>query len=689
MSDKRFVIKHGFISRNDSDVTGSLYVSDLVYSNLVGSSSLNVLTASVSGDTITFTKGDGSSFPITIDTGSTTDITDLNNFTGSYFLDSASFSGSIAELEIWSSSLDLVTPSITGSSLATASVSLNTITFSKGDGSTFPIIVNTGSFTLNTSSFSVASGSQLQDFAESVDAALLKVRGTGVSTTYVSTVSVGGTTFAQPDVSGEINSDQGYFSISHTGATGISVNDLTASSTYVYIDNAGNRQQQTTTPTRQDWIRKMFTMRIGVDTDTNLILGFEYLNNPIGHYANSIRDLYAYLLAQGIPFKKDQVITGRAGDLGFDVSAGSFFEFGGTGNIDDPNTPDIAQEDNASYALMSRTAVVSTETNLVKFWDNADVITALGSTTFVGHRLYRFANGNFAMQYGQANYANINLAKVGVRTEEYVLNPLLKNATFFGWWLIEDTATNTGGTTLTDFIEYTIGVQGGSSNSLSGCLLKGNNLSDLLDAHAAIVNLGLTINGVSPVAGDITIDLDDIADGASRQIYTESDAEDSGKKSDTSFPVSPSNYQQFFRTDIGDMFYYDASRTKWLSFTTRQIDFYEDEASVTVTTHQMNHSSVTSTGNSTKYLFGEWVLTGVCIGNQATSATGNVRLYTGTTGAGTDIHSESYTGGGKTTLNLNVGVSAPSGVILKCEITVATVGIQKPEVSWIFRRVET
>jgi hypothetical protein len=329
----------------------------------------------------------------------------------------------------------------------------------------------------------------LQLFANGVDAALLRARGTGVSTSYVSTVSVGGTTFAQPDVSGEINSDQGYFSISHTGATGISVNDLTASSTYVYIDNAGNRQQQTTTPTRQDWSRKMFTMRIGVNTVTNTIIGFEYLNNPIGHYANSIRDLYEYLLKQGIPFKSDQVITGRAGDLGFDVSAGTIMEFGGTGDINNANIKPFDQADNVSYNLMSRTALVSSETDLVKFWDNAGTITALGSTTLVGHRLYRFSSGNFAMQYGQGNYANMTLAKAGVLTEEYVLNPALKDATFFGWWLIESTATNTGGTTLTDFIEYTIGVQGGSSSSLSGALLKGNNLSDLLDTAAAKTTL--------------------------------------------------------------------------------------------------------------------------------------------------------------------------------------------------------
>jgi hypothetical protein len=344
------------------------------------------------------------------------------------------------------------------------------------------------SVTLAVNGRIVAPETDNQAFAEGVDAALLKARGTGVTTSYTSSVAVGGTTFAQPNINGEINSDEGYFSITHIGSLGISVNDLTSASTYVYIDKAGNRQQQTSIPTRQDWTRKIFTMRIAVDTSSNLILGFEYLNNPIGHYANSVRDLYSYLLAQGVPFKKDQVITGRAADLGFDVSAGSFFEFGGTGDIHEPNTPQLDAVANASYTLLSRTAIISTETNLVKSWDNNTVITALGSTTFVGHRLYRFANGNFAIQYGQANYANILLAKAGIGSEDYVLNPLLKNATFFGWWLIEDTATNTSGTTLTAFIEYTLGIQGGVSNGLSGALLKGNDLNDLLNNTAARIN---------------------------------------------------------------------------------------------------------------------------------------------------------------------------------------------------------
>jgi hypothetical protein len=335
------------------------------------------------------------------------------------------------------------------------------------NGTTWVDLTSTGgaasTISLDDASLVVVPVTNVQAFADGVDAALLKARGTGVSTTYVSTVSVGGTTFAQPDVSGEIYSDQGYFSISHTGATGITVADLTQTSTYVYIDNAGALQQQTTEPTRQDWSRKMFTMRIGVNTTTNTIIGFEYLNNPIGHYANSMRDIYSYLLAQGIPFKKDQSVTGRATDLGFNVGAGSLLEFGGTGDIDNANIKNFNAVSNASYTLLSRTGIVSVQTDLVKFWDNAGTITALGSTTLVGHRLFRYSDGAFAMQYGQGNYANMALAKAGVLSEEYVLNPLLEDATLFGWWFIQSTATNTGGTTLTDFVEYTIGMQGASS----------------------------------------------------------------------------------------------------------------------------------------------------------------------------------------------------------------------------------
>ena len=345
---------------------------------------------------------------------------------------------------------------------------------------------------LDDTNLKVSKKTDLQAFAEGIDDAVLKNRGTGVSSSYVSSVVVGGTVFSQGIISGEINSDEGYVKTAIAEVVNETVLNLNARSTFVYIDKNNELQQQTTEPTREDWTRKVFTMRILVDTSSNTIINFEYYNNPIGNYANSIRDFFKYLRAAGIPFKLGMAVTGRTDNLGFDVEEGSFLEFGGTGNIFDPSTKSLDQVDNAEYFLLTKTNIdPGGNTNIVKFWDNNDTITPLGSTTCVGHRLYRDSFGTFFMQYGQENYANMTLCKAGVKLEEYILNPTVKTANFLGWWLIESTATATAGTVNAQFMEYTIGPQGGISSNLSGAFLIGNHLSEVLDAAAARSNLGI------------------------------------------------------------------------------------------------------------------------------------------------------------------------------------------------------
>jgi hypothetical protein len=350
--------------------------------------------------------------------------------------------------------------------------------------------------TLDDTDLVVAVATDLQTYAEKADAALLKARSTGISKTFnTASVSVGGTTFTIPAIEGEIYTAAGYYEIDYAGATGVTVTDLTEESTWVYVDNAGVLQQQTTLPTRDDWAGKLFVMRVAVDTSSSTIISFEYLSNTLGHYANTIRDIVRVLVADGVPLKEGQLITGRAGDLGFDATEGSIVKIGATGNVFNANTVPFNQVTNAEFFLSTRTAYdAGGNTALPLVYDNnAGSLIPLGSGTFVGHRLYRFTSGNFVIQYGQGNYANLVLAKAGVLLENYVINPILKEATFFGWWFVSSTATNTGGNTLTDFVEYTIGITGGSNGALSGCALRGNNGSDFLDKAAVAVNLDLEI----------------------------------------------------------------------------------------------------------------------------------------------------------------------------------------------------
>jgi len=82
-----------------------------------------LLTASAATNVITFTKGDGSTFPVTVDTGSAVTIS-------------------------------------TGSLMTTASAALNVITFTKGDGTTFPITLDTGSTSISSSYATTSSFAQ-------------------------------------------------------------------------------------------------------------------------------------------------------------------------------------------------------------------------------------------------------------------------------------------------------------------------------------------------------------------------------------------------------------------------------------------------------------------------------------------------------------------------------------------------
>lgn len=101
--------------------TGQLFYTSSTAVNPIDTGSF-VITASVNLNTITFTQGDGSTFPITVDTGS------------------GGGGGGI-------------TPAETGSFVVTASATNNVITFTQGDGSTFPVTVDTGSIPSSVSQF--------------------------------------------------------------------------------------------------------------------------------------------------------------------------------------------------------------------------------------------------------------------------------------------------------------------------------------------------------------------------------------------------------------------------------------------------------------------------------------------------------------------------------------------------------
>ncbi len=143
-------------------VSSSAQITSLGFvSSSITASSL--VTASVNLNTITFTKGDASTFNITVNTGSggggSTDISSLNAFTASQETKNTTLEGV-------TSSLNSATASLFNSAslaLTTGSIAGNILTFTKGDNQTFSLTIpsatgsvfDTGSF-LTTGSFNTS-----------------------------------------------------------------------------------------------------------------------------------------------------------------------------------------------------------------------------------------------------------------------------------------------------------------------------------------------------------------------------------------------------------------------------------------------------------------------------------------------------------------------------------------------------
>ena len=159
------------LNTNSASVNTSISNINSATASLFSSASLALVTASFDNGTrnLTFTKGNTTQFSVNIpdvsgSAGNFVTTSSFNAYTqsndqrvSSLETNSASVNISISNINTFTQSANIsinalnaatssyATSAITASSLITASVNLNTITFTKGDGTTFPITVNTGS----------------------------------------------------------------------------------------------------------------------------------------------------------------------------------------------------------------------------------------------------------------------------------------------------------------------------------------------------------------------------------------------------------------------------------------------------------------------------------------------------------------------------------------------------------------
>jgi len=136
-----FIARKGLIALESSQITGSLNVSGGITGSLLGTSSWannvissslavqNLITASVSLNTITFTKGDGTTFPIVVNTGSGGggggSVT-INNNTDNYVITATGIANTLnGEAALTFDGVTLSTPDISTTTLTSDSITIN------------------------------------------------------------------------------------------------------------------------------------------------------------------------------------------------------------------------------------------------------------------------------------------------------------------------------------------------------------------------------------------------------------------------------------------------------------------------------------------------------------------------------------------------------------------------------------
>jgi hypothetical protein len=174
------------------NATSSSYAVTASYALNAGGADTGSLmvTGSATNNVLTFTKGDGSTFNLTVATGSAATVnTGSLMVTGSVSSNTLTFTkgdGSTFNLTVATGSAVTVN---TGSLLVTASISNATTTYTKGDGSTFSLTTNN---VVNANSASVATSAS---YATTASFALTAATASYLNTGFYATASFSGSTW--------------------------------------------------------------------------------------------------------------------------------------------------------------------------------------------------------------------------------------------------------------------------------------------------------------------------------------------------------------------------------------------------------------------------------------------------------------------------------------------------------------
>ena len=295
-------------------------------------------TASISDATVTFTKGDASTFNIVV-----------NNVVNA---DSASYSATAvsSSYALTASFAENVVPQDTGSLLVTASSTNDTITYTKGDGTTFTNVINNVSASISASYATTAlSASYATDASTATSASYATNASTAVSSSYALTASYAANTSTPnlqevTDIGATTTNSITTNGLISSGSVTISGSDVTLTNGSLVINNNIDESILKLTQTGTSVLDISNSAGFGVSIASNV-------NSPIAFTGGGINitstkgltstkaNITTSFTASGLIYPtadgtSGQVMTTNgSGVLSFTTPAGTSFPFTGSADI--------------------------------------------------------------------------------------------------------------------------------------------------------------------------------------------------------------------------------------------------------------------------------------------------------------------------------------------------------------------
>lgn len=291
-------------------------------------------------------------------------------------------------------------------------------------------------------------------------------------------------------------------------ATTQSFNYLTTeTATWIYIDSAGNVQQQITPTTATQYDTTIPLGFFGHPNKTS-VSSFNYDVLPV--YDNNW-NLHTFAQAFGGLKMSGLNLAVQVGSLQFGYGSGEVFNYGAFYG-QTPNSPSIKSYNTVATASINRVyrsatageftnAGIFTSTDPTKWDDGSGTLQNVGGGNYTIQRVFLAPGGATVVYYGQNTYNTLLAATNAIGNEVFVESKITKlNSTFLGYLIVKGNTTDLSNTVENAILNSglfrnTVGGSGGTIGVSTLDSLSDVTITSATNEQALIYQNGFWVNG--------------------------------------------------------------------------------------------------------------------------------------------------------------------------------------------------